>query len=82
MLSQTTIDPPPPPQKRMVNPKNIYIDLKVQSARTHEPHQQSTAPQTNICQIPVKSPVLGPVAPRRRKFKSYILNAGRINARR
>ena len=25
---------------------------------------------------------LGPVAPRRRKFKSYILNAGRINARR
>ena len=60
MLSQTTIDPPPP-QKRMVNPNNIYIDMKVQTARTHEPHQQivtPTAPQTNICQIPVKSPVL------------------------
>ena len=26
--------------------------------------------------------VQGPVAPRRRKFKSYILNAGRLNARR
>ena len=46
--------------------KNMYmppIGVKVHSVPTHEPHQQIvthtwTAPQTNICQVPVKSPAL------------------------
>ena len=38
---QTTIDPPPPTSTEANGlTKNIYIGLKVQSVRNHEPHQQ------------------------------------------